>query len=111
MKLKYYQVEDPIYNRRISFFIGDKKSFNKKLIDFGYKDLQAKGRGKTIIDFEKGRSIIWIESKNIPVLVHEIYHYAVMTFNRASIPLTLEADEVMAYYLEMTLRNILDKIK
>ena len=109
--LKRYCIIDPIYNRHIDLFIGNRDLFNKKLDALKYQEFHAEGIGRTIMDFDRGHSIIWVANKDIPTLTHEIYHYACMLFDRAKLPLTVESDEVMAYYLGMTMKNILNKIK
>jgi len=110
-KYKYYEISDPIYRAEISLFIGDLKEIKKDLIKkFDKKNFEDLGwDGKFIKD--KDCYLIILSKFNLSTLIHELIHYCFCVLNDRGIKISLNNDEVMAYYFQMTFSNILEKLK
>lgn len=70
-------------------------------------DATCGGRCSTISDEEYGfMTFIWTKEKDIPSLVHEIFHAVYETLNGRGIPLTESSEEAYAYLSEMIMREV-----
>jgi len=105
-KYKHYLIDDPIYKAHLSLLIGDVEEIKKYLLKItSLKEDFEMGEGKffSVDDYK----IIIIKKYNIPILVHELIHYAFDVMEDRGIPIRIENDETITYYVEMTLKNIL----
>lgn len=104
-KFKQINIDDPIYRAPFSIFIGDESEIKKLLMKNGFYDYGEIHDAKYIPSGNK-RAII-LKKTDIPTIAHEVLHYCFEVFESRGIPIRYENDEVMAYYFEMTIKNIL----
>ena len=99
-------IKDPIFGGNFWFCIGSKDEF----ADFVYKkdgyevnrDVEVDGKMVKIIG---GRQFIWIQNKDISVLIHEIVHMVNNNMDRVAIPLSVDTDEVYAFYTQFLFKE------
>ena len=114
-KLKQYEIEDPMFCANLSFLVGDRDLFNKKLKEWGdgLENNLAKGNGKTITDGKY--FIVWVKEmdsvEGMGILLHELVHYVFFVLEARRVNISTDNDEVFAYYYAMVYRNIMSKIK
>lgn len=110
-KYKQYNITDPIYRAHLSLFIGDKESIKKHLISVGVPGNKIGNIATGKFLFNEDQCIIILPKYNLYTLVHELIHYAFAVMYGRGIPINYENDETITYYVEMTLKNVLEKIK
>jgi hypothetical protein len=63
--------------------------------------------GLTMVASSRGSAIIvWLETKEPPQVAHEAVHVATALMDRAGIPISEENDEVLAYLVEYTVKEM-----
>jgi hypothetical protein len=110
------EIECPVYNEAILFY-GDctpKQLFAhlKKEYDIVDAEMSACPSDLGMLHSGDDHYIVWCrELKDVPTLIHELYHLCVKIFDAKGIPLTAENDEAMAYYLSFWVGKILPLIE
>lgn len=67
--------------------------------------------GLTVIPDEGSDIFLWLESRNIPVLVHELLHVAVAVLKGSGVGINASNDEVIAHLLASLVERTLAKLK
>lgn len=113
-KFKQYNIDDPMYRANLTLLIGDLIQIKDYLLtehnispDVVEDIEQVDGK---YIAYGKYKIII-LKNTNIITMVHEVIHYVLDSIHSKGIPIRIENDEVITYYVDMTLKNMLKVIK
>jgi hypothetical protein len=106
------EITCPVYNETILFYGGcthkQLRAHLKKSYDIGHIDSDSRPGDIGMLHTGDDHYIVWCrEVKDVPTLIHELYHLCVKIFDIKGIPLTAENDEAMAYYLSFWVGKIL----
>jgi len=63
--------------------------------------------GDSKVSPDANMTIIWLRSRHIPTLAHELLHHLVLTFEEKGIPMNWDNTETMSYYLEYLIQEVL----
>lgn len=112
-------IADP-YDKHIDFFIHSKVSeVNKKLIKlydlnegFEFGDKEADG-GFLIITMDNGeiRYVVWVKSRELSLITHEIYHLVTRILTDVGIPINPSTDEAGAYLMANLTCKVMNELK
>lgn len=115
------KISDPIYRTKLEVLVGSPQDL-KEYLTFHQITLddEVGSESGRFIRVKPGDSkgspdanmtIIWLKDNNIPVLVHEISHHIIRTFDENYIPINEDNTEVFSYYIEMLTELILEAWK
>lgn len=113
MELHFF---DEVYRIYLVVMISSREDFKKFVIDQGFKDpesLNFEGSSGYTIVFDQNTAdtkslftLIWMQERHIPCLVHELAHLTMITFNEKDVPIRIENQETFAYYIEHWVKRI-----
>lgn len=110
---------DEVYRVGLNLVVcSDRKQWDKWLDDIKYSEDEEARIAHNLVDGAYYRvtpdnntagnntNVIFLRTKNISVLTHELIHLIFKTFDEKGVPVRLENDEAFAYYLEMWLNKV-----
>lgn len=117
MPWREIKITDPVFKTCISVIIGPASALNEYLDYWGIEGREVSpsvdGRMIKVDPGDSERSpdsnmtIIWLKKRDIPTLVHEVLHHIVKTFDEKNIPMSWDNTEVMSYYAEYLVGEII----
>ena len=104
-------IEDPIFGGNFWFCLGNKDKF-KKFVEKKTKAKIELSEDSNGARYEKNNIVfVWIEKKDFGVLIHELQHNCLRTLDGLGMKVSVESEEVYAYYIEYTFNKCLKAIK
>ena len=106
------QIECPLYNESVLFYADctarQLMAHLKKKYDIVDEDIDLTPGDWGLLHSTDAHYILWCRNtKDVPTLVHELYHLCVAIFDTKGVPVNVDNDEAMAYYLAYWLSKLL----
>lgn len=118
MTVTEIQLFDKVYRNSLTLLLtADPLEVDKYLDDIGFAGDRLDHATKQAAYYrirpeenhqDNNGNLIWMRSKNIPCLVHELSHFIIQEFDDKTIPITLENDEVFCYYVEFWTNEVIE---
>jgi hypothetical protein len=108
-KVQFTPIEYPQINSYIHYFIErDIEIANKVLASKGC-EYEARGSGATY--WKAGKDpIVWLSSKRIDIVVHEMYHAVAYMLRDIGLEHTKETEEIYVYFTEYAIKQVLKRL-
>jgi hypothetical protein len=114
--MKSIQITEPIYRVCLEIIVTkDDREVDKYLDDYGYTgerthtDALANTYRLRYSNSSSNHTVIRLKDKSIPQLVHELIHHAMITFMDKDIHISETEDEVLCYYVEFWVSEVMKK--
>jgi hypothetical protein len=104
--MKEWHFQEKVYKRWVVLLIGpwDELLSELRKVNYRYVDELELAAGMNIRlnpeNSDENYTLIWMPKWTTAVLVHELSHLAMATFDRASVSISFENEEAFAFYLE-----------
>lgn len=109
-------MREDVYGVCLTVLVGSPASYTEWLDDVGYKGdrlspdvnkaIYQELRPQYMEDGVTAAEFIWLRSKELPTLAHELIHLTTHLFHEKAIPISYDNDETLCYYVEYWLNRI-----
>lgn len=110
------QIECPLYNEVVLFYSGctprQLKAHLKKKYKVVDSSLRIDSKDLGMLHSGTDTYILWCRhQEDIPTLIHEVYHLCVKIMSVKGVPISVENDEAMAYYIAYWTSQLLPLVR
>lgn len=109
--LRGWDIRDEMFKAHLSFFLGDYKVYARQMIKLGVPEEIMQGDPLAAAIKHENMFSIFMREVSIPELVHELTHNTINVFADRGVDVSDTNQEVMAYYMEMMTRLVLEAVK
>lgn len=109
-------LREDVFGMCLTVLVGEPEEYTKWLDDVGFKGGRLAPESRKAIwqdlrpsnmeDGETDSEFIWLRSKDLGSLAHELIHLTTKMFHDKDIPIGHENDEVLCYYVEYWFNRI-----
>lgn len=117
MEVHFY---DEFLRTYLVYMISSREYLRKFLDSSGYKESQLEDMNletasgyvirmnEETCNTNQNFFLLWQQEKHIPCLAHEVTHLTLMSFDEKAIPIAIQNQETVAYFLEHWMKRILE---